>query len=155
MGDEVMTIGTAAQAAGVTTRTLRYYEQLGLLDPAERSPGGSRRYRLADVARVGRIRQLQDILGQDLAQIATVLAAEDRLEVLRAAYVSGDRRDQRRVLQEAILINDRLRAQVAQRRAALEVFAAELETKATRYRAEATRLAGDTAATAKRSTRRA
>jgi DNA-binding transcriptional MerR regulator len=115
-----LTIGEAASRAGVSTRTLRYYEQRGLLQPGPRSGGGARRYREADVARVARIRQLQVLLGDDLDHIGAVLAAEDRL-------ATGD------ILATDVEINDELRAQVARRRVALEAFSEELEGRARTY----------------------
>jgi len=135
MTAKTMSIGDAAEEAGVTTRTLRYYEQLGLLPPATRSVGGARRYTGADIERVARIRRLQDLLGQDLDQIRRVLVAEDRLAELRAEW-QGDASEERReeILTEATEINNELRAQVRARLAALSDFAEELEETAKRYR---------------------
>lgn len=116
-----LTIGEAAGRAGVSTRTLRYYEQRGLLRPGPRSVGGARRYLESDVARVARIRQLQELLGEDLDHIGAVLGAEDRL-------ASGDLS-----MVRDVEINDRLRDLVARRRAALDAFAEELEGRARRY----------------------
>jgi DNA-binding transcriptional MerR regulator len=130
MNGATMSIGDAAEEAGVTTRTLRYYEQLGLLT-ASRSVGGARRYTEADVERVARIRRLQDLLGHDLDQIRRVLAAEDRRAELRAEWNSDASVERRReLLTEAIEINNELRAQVKARLAALTAFADELEETA-------------------------
>ncbi|AEH10261.1 MULTISPECIES: MerR family transcriptional regulator [Protofrankia] len=52
-----MRIGELARAAGTTTRTLRYYEEQGLLSP-RRAPSGYRLYDSADVTRVDNIRKL-------------------------------------------------------------------------------------------------
>ena len=41
-----MRIGELAEAAGTTTKTLRFYEDQGLLPPAERTPGGYRDYKI-------------------------------------------------------------------------------------------------------------
>jgi DNA-binding transcriptional MerR regulator len=130
-----MSIGDAAEEARVTTRTLRYYEQLGLLPPPTRSVGGARRYTGADIERVARIRRLQDLLGHDLDEIRRVLVAEDRLAALRAEW-EGDASVARReeILTEATEINNELRAQVRARLAALGDFADELEETARRYR---------------------
>jgi DNA-binding transcriptional MerR regulator len=130
-----MSIGRAAEKAGVTARTLRYYEQLGLLAPSARSVGGARRYVEADIERVARIRQLQDLLGHDLDQIRRVLDADDRLAELRAEWrddATLGRREE--ILAEATEINTSLRAEVRARQAALAEFAAELEEKARTYR---------------------
>ena len=114
----LLTIGHAADQAGVTTRTLRYYEQLDLLTPAGRSVGGARRYSPADVERVARIRQLQDLLGHDLEQIRRVLLAEDRLAEMRAEWPAGaSPTRQQELLAEATDINNSLLAQVKARSA--------------------------------------
>src|SRR3954465_3204042 len=82
--DACYRIGEIAEAAGVSTRTLRYYEELGLLSPSGHSPGGARRYSDSDLARVLRIRELQDLVGFNLDEIKKIVAAEARLGELRA-----------------------------------------------------------------------
>lgn len=69
------TIGEIAGVAGVTVRTLRHYDQLGLLEPAERSHGGHRRYAVSDVQRLYRILALRR-LGFSLAEIGGLVDAE-------------------------------------------------------------------------------
>lgn len=127
-------IGRAAASAGVSTRTLRYYEELGLLAPSSRSGGGARRYSEADLARVGRIRDLQELLGRDLDDIKSVLDAEDRLGQLREEWADSPIQRRAEILAEATEINGQLRAQVRARQDALVAFASELETKARTYR---------------------
>ncbi len=56
-----LTVGEVAQRAGISVPTLRYYEQLGLLEPAERSESGYRMYGEREVERVrfiGRAKRL-------------------------------------------------------------------------------------------------
>jgi MerR family transcriptional regulator, copper efflux regulator len=43
-GTDLVSIGQLAEAAGVSSRTIRYYEQLGILPEPRRSPGGTRKY---------------------------------------------------------------------------------------------------------------
>ncbi|HET9731107.1 MAG TPA: MerR family transcriptional regulator [Acidimicrobiales bacterium] len=81
-------IGEAASRAGVSERALRYYQQIGLITPSASTPGGMRRYCAEDVDRVGRIRELQDLMGFNLDEIRTVLQAEDRIAGLRAEFRS-------------------------------------------------------------------
>jgi DNA-binding transcriptional MerR regulator len=72
MSGQRLRIGEAAARAAVSVRTLRYYEELGLLTPSAHSPGGARRYAEEDVARLARIRELKDLLGFDLDEVRTV-----------------------------------------------------------------------------------
>jgi DNA-binding transcriptional MerR regulator len=69
-------IGEVAAAAGVTTKTLRFYEQAGLLQPAERTPSGYRRYGPEVIDRVLFIRRSQ-AAGLTLAEIQTILTVRD------------------------------------------------------------------------------
>jgi DNA-binding transcriptional MerR regulator len=133
---EAVRIGEAAARAGVSTRTLRYYEELGLLPPSFHSPGGARRYSAEDVARLLRIRELQDLMGFDLDQIRTVLTSEDRLQRLRTEWLGGDLEPvrQREIVLEAIDINDELRREVRLKLARTKAFIDELEEKARKYR---------------------
>jgi len=135
-GDRLMTIGQAATAAGVTPRTLRYYEELGLLRPSGHSVRGARRYAEVDLARIARIRELQQLMGFNLEEINQILSAEDSLERIRGEYRSGKPTSRRRreLLAEAIEINDRLREQVRQKVSLIGGFLEELDAKAVRYR---------------------
>jgi DNA-binding transcriptional MerR regulator len=135
-GDRLVTIGQAATAAGVTPRTLRYYEELGLLRPSGHSVRGARRYAEVDLARIARIRELQQLMGFNLEEINQILSAEDSLERIRGEYRSGKPTSRRRpeLLAEAIEINDRLREQVRQKVSLIGGFLEELDAKAVRYR---------------------
>lgn len=67
-----MRIGEFAKRAGVTPRTVRYYESLGLLDPGEREGSGFRYYTEAELARLQKINDLKE-LGLSLEEIASVV----------------------------------------------------------------------------------
>ena len=79
-------IGEVAERTGVTQRTLRFYEEKGLLRPPSRMDGGFRLYSEDDVRRVEQIRKLQDLLGVTLADIKEIVDAGDVLRELRAQY---------------------------------------------------------------------
>jgi DNA-binding transcriptional MerR regulator len=131
---ELLRIGEVAERLGVSTRTLRYYEELHLLDPSGHSPGGSRRYSQADVERVLHIRELQQVFGFDLDRIRHMLEAEDRLAALRAEFRQGvEAGREAAILHECFDINDRLQQMVAEKIGALEGVMAELRAKAKRY----------------------
>ena len=71
-----MRIGEVAAATGTTTKTLRFYEQAGLLQAAERTSVGYRRYAPDVVERLHFIRRSQ-AAGLTLAQIRTILEIRD------------------------------------------------------------------------------
>ena len=71
-----MYIGQLAAAAGLTPRTLRYYERVGLLTPARRPVSGYRLYTAQDAQRLWFIRRAQG-LGLSLREIAAILAVRD------------------------------------------------------------------------------
>ena len=129
-GGPLLGIGAAAERAGVSERALRYYQQLGLLVPAC-TPGGLRRYSEDDLARVARIRELQNLLGLNLDEIAVVLRNEDRLAEIRLSYhdertSAGERR---RLTGECLILQEGLRATVEAKRVALDGFLADLDAR--------------------------
>jgi DNA-binding transcriptional MerR regulator len=128
-------IGEAAERAGVSARTLRYYEELGLLPPSARTPGGARRYTEPDIGRLAHIRELQELMGFNLDEIRSVVSAEDRLATLRQAYFSSTESPERQVeiLREAMVLNARLRERVEAKKAGLDRMLAQLESKHERY----------------------
>jgi DNA-binding transcriptional MerR regulator len=139
-------IGEAAAQAGVSTRTLRYYEELGLLVPSARSPGGARRYSIADVQRLHRIRQLQELMGFNLDEIGEILAAEDELQRLREEFRAGQPpHRQEEIVARALELNAQLRAQVKAKQTNLQTFLTDLEDKARRYQDFADSLRAPTA----------
>ena|SRR5688572_4563762 len=79
-------IGEVAERTGVTQRTLRFYEERGLLKPPSRMDGGFRLYSEDDVARVEQIKRLQSLLGLTLAEIKDMVEAEEVKEELRATF---------------------------------------------------------------------
>jgi MerR family transcriptional regulator, repressor of the yfmOP operon len=122
-------IGAAAARLGVSERALRYYQQLGLLTPSGRTPGGLRRYSAGDLARVERIRELQTLLGFNLDEIKGVLDTEDRLAVLREEYQSSRTGDARRreLLGEFLALREQLRETVQAKIDRLLGFRADLD----------------------------
>lgn len=71
-----MRIGALAAATGTTAKTLRFYEQAGLLDLPPRTPGGYRDYPPVATIRVAFIRTAQTA-GLSLAEVRGILAVRD------------------------------------------------------------------------------
>ncbi|MEM8534640.1 MAG: MerR family transcriptional regulator [Chloroflexota bacterium] len=69
---ETMRIGELAERAGVTPRTIRYYEQIGLLGPSERVGRGFRHYTEHELVRLQKIDALKQ-LGLSLEEIGSVI----------------------------------------------------------------------------------
>ena len=136
-GQALVSIGVAAEKAGVSQRALRYYQQRGLLVPEGCTPGGLRRYSEADLARVDRIRQLQTLLGLNLDEIAVVLRGEDRLAEIRLAYHDEDIScaERRELVRESLELQQDLRATVEAKRQGIEGFLRDLDTRIGKVRA--------------------
>ena len=79
-----MQIGEVAERTGVTQRTLRYWESIGLLPPAHRLEGGFRLYSESDLRRLEQIVELKRLLRISLAEIKQIVEAEDVLQQIRA-----------------------------------------------------------------------
>ena len=71
--DRPMKVGELARRSGVSVRTLHYYEEIGLLAPAEHTPTGHRLYAMEDVKRLQQIVSLRQ-LGLSMADIGACLA---------------------------------------------------------------------------------
>jgi MerR family transcriptional regulator, copper efflux regulator len=78
--DQLLRIGQLANQAGVSTRTVDYYTGLGLLTPAERSPGNFRLYDPAAIDRIALIRQLE-AAGVSLDDIAKALNSGTNVDI--------------------------------------------------------------------------
>jgi DNA-binding transcriptional MerR regulator len=81
------TIEQVAQRTGMTKRTLRYYEEMGLLPPTGRTEGNYRRYSNEDILLLKRIKELRDLLGFSLIDIRTLLDAENERGQIKLAYI--------------------------------------------------------------------
>ncbi|HTX07763.1 MAG TPA: MerR family transcriptional regulator [Solirubrobacteraceae bacterium] len=124
-------IGEVAEQTGTTPRTIRYYEEIGLLPgAADRAQGQHRVYTESDVERVHEIIRLRDLLGLSLDQLAVLLEAETaRAELRRELQHTEDPDEIRQLLERALgHIGTQLEL-VRGRRQALEQLEAELVAK--------------------------
>lgn len=85
MDRRYMQIGEVAERTSLTHRTLRFYEEKGLLDPPTRMDGGFRLYSEDDVQRIEHVLQLKLLLGFSLAEIKQMVDAETALGEIREA----------------------------------------------------------------------
>jgi DNA-binding transcriptional MerR regulator len=98
-------IGDVARLVGTTPRTIRYYEEIGLLPEAPARPSGQHRiYTEAEVERLREVMRLRDLLGVSLEELKTLLAAEEARAAVRAQLRREDVDPERRreLLTEAL-----------------------------------------------------
>jgi DNA-binding transcriptional MerR regulator len=104
----LLRIHEAAAEIGLTTRSIRYYEELGLLAPAARSEGDYRLYDQDDLERLRYIKGLRDDAGFSLAEIAQLLEDEAARARNRARFRrSHDPIERRAIVQDALARVDR------------------------------------------------
>jgi MerR family transcriptional regulator, repressor of the yfmOP operon len=126
---ESLRIGDVARLLGTTPRTIRYYEEIGLLPEAPARPSGQHRlYAQEEVERIQEVMRLKSLLGVTLEELRTLLTAEEaRAEVraqLRRDDVDAHRR--RELLAEALGHIDRQLELVHHRAAELAKLEHEL-----------------------------
>ena len=129
---EQLRIGDVARLVGTTPRTIRYYEEIGLLgEPAPRESGSHRTYTEADVERLKELMRLRDLLGVSLDELKTLLAAEEARAALRTELRRDDVEPQRRaeLLAEALGHIERQLELVRHRAAELDRLEGELSEK--------------------------
>ena len=136
-GERRLRIGDVARLVGTTPRTIRYYEEVGLLPETPARPSGRHRlYSEAEVERLREVMRLKDLLGVSLEELRTLLAAEEaRAEVraqLRREDVDPARR--RELLHEALGHLDRQLDLVRHRAAELARLQRELTETRKRVR---------------------
>jgi DNA-binding transcriptional MerR regulator len=140
-------IGDVAQVVGVTPRTIRYYEELGLLGEAEERAGRVKgRHRLfseADVERLGELLRLRDLLGLSLEELTQLAEAAQVRQCLRNQWAtSTDDTERARIIRAAIPQVERQRALIEARQQHLADFATELDSKLERMHALLSTLEG-------------
>lgn len=134
-GEAYLQIGEVAERTGVTQRTLRFYEEKGLLKPPTRMEGGFRLYSEEDVQRVERIKRLQTLLGFTLAEIKEMVEAEEVKLQLRQQYrQDADLADRRAKIEKAIEVTERQVAVIRQKMDALADMRNHLEERLSKYR---------------------
>jgi DNA-binding transcriptional MerR regulator len=119
----LLRIQDVAAETGLTTRAIRYYEEMGLLEPAARSDGAYRLFDASDLERLRFIRSLRDDAGFSLAQIGQLLEDEAARERNRLRFrTTGDKTERRALLRDAMARVDRQIATLETKRARLDAM---------------------------------
>lgn len=123
-GEPLLRIQEVADQVGLTARSIRYYEEVGLMTPA-RSIGSYRLYDDEDIARLQFIKGLRDDAGFSLAEIGQLLEDENARATIGARFRdSTDLKERRALLAEGI---GRIDRQVATLRAKIDRLQAMIE----------------------------
>jgi DNA-binding transcriptional MerR regulator len=138
-------IGEVARLVDTTPRTIRYYEEIGLLPPGrEREAGRHRLYSPADVERLREALRLRALLGVSLEGLKELLEAEEARGALRNEWHHGNPDDARRleILRQAVGHVEHQLELLAARRAEIARLERELSTKRDGLRARIADLDG-------------
>ena len=126
----LLRIQEVASELSVTTRSIRYYEEIGLLKPAARTEGAYRLFDADDIERLRFIKGLRDDAGFSLAEIATLLEDEAARNRSRQAFRATDDPDERRaIIADARARIDRQIESLRGKIQRLEAMVAEAETR--------------------------
>lgn len=140
----LLRIQEAAAATGLTPRSIRYYEEMGLLRPAARSRGAYRLYDDSDVERLRFIRDLRDDAGFSLAEIGVLLEDEEvRIRDRERFRASADSSEKRAIVRDLIARADRQVATLAEKAVRLGAMIEAAEARRDHLRAHLAELEGD------------
>jgi DNA-binding transcriptional MerR regulator len=132
--ERFLRIDEVARRTNMTKRTLRYYEELQLLDPAQRSEGNYRLYSEADVRTLEHIKQMRDLLGLELKEIREMVAAELERDRLRERWqVDSDPAWRLHALDEVEAVAQRELALLEEKMVGLEHMRQSLRERLERY----------------------
>lgn len=144
--EPLLRIQEVAAETGLTPRSIRYYEELGLLTPCARSEGDYRLYDPSDLERLRFIKGLRDDAGFSLAEIAQLLedeAARRRANERFRESIDADER--REAVLDTIARVDRQIATLRRKGERIAAMIAEAESRAEHLRAHLAELDGASA----------
>jgi len=131
--NSLLRIHEAAAEVGLTPRSVRYYEEIGLLTPAARSEGDYRLYDDTDLERLRFIKGLRDDAGFSLAEIARLLEDEAARERGHAAFhATTDPAERARILRDRLVRYDHQIEMLRTKIDRLEAMVDEAEARRTR-----------------------
>jgi DNA-binding transcriptional MerR regulator len=126
----VIRIGEVAERVGVTPRTIRYYEEIGLLGGGVRPKGSHRLYDEGDVERLAELKRMRDLLNLSLDELRQLVEAEGARAALRRQFDSTESNAERlRIVEAALPHVDTQLELVRRRRQELERLETELVDK--------------------------
>ena len=133
-GEQYYRIGEVAERTGLTQRTLRFYEERGLLPPPVRMESGFRLYTEEDIQRIQLVRQLQEMLGFSLSEIKEMVEAEEVRTSLRASFRDMPPAERQAKVRHAIDVTEAQLRLITQKIEKLNEMREQWEQKLQHYR---------------------
>ncbi|SFJ22113.1 DNA-binding transcriptional regulator, MerR family [Paenibacillus sp. UNC496MF] len=125
---ETFKIDEVAKACGLTKRTIRYYEELGLIPPPERSEGGIRLYARKHIERLKQLINARDVLGFSLQELLEFVAVHENLDERKQTYRKTEEREEKlRQLRGIQATIDQQLGMIDQKLARMAEFRGEIE----------------------------
>ncbi len=121
----LLRIQEVSAETGLTPRSIRYYEEVGLLAPVARSGGAYRLYDADDLSRLRFIAALRMDAGFSLAEIGQLLEDEQARARNRVRFLQGDGAEQRAAMSDALARIDRQIQTLERKRARLDEMLAD------------------------------
>lgn len=108
--DELLKIDDVAQQSGLSKRTIRYYEEIGILPSPERSEGGTRLYRQEHVEFLNRIITAKEILGFTLQELRQFISLTNMLEIQKEEYkkVSNPKERRGKITESLVILDNQI-----------------------------------------------
>lgn len=131
---QLLRIGELARLVGTTARTIRYYEEQGLLPRvADRAAGKHRLYDEQDAERLKELLRMRNLLGVPLEELRELVAVDDERAVLRDELRrTRSAAERRRILRRLDALAERQLAAVERRAEELDVLREEIEARRAR-----------------------
>lgn len=143
MEGSYMQIGQVAERMGLTQRTLRFYEEKGLLDPPTRMEGGFRLYSEEEIQRIEHIVQLKQLLGFTLTDIKEMIEAEEAITALKVQYKELSQEQKEEALRRAIKVVETQRDLIEQKMEKLSQMRSFWQEKLDRYKMRLREISGE------------
>ncbi|CAN7454051.1 MULTISPECIES: MerR family transcriptional regulator [unclassified Paenibacillus] len=121
-------IDDVAKESGLTKRTIRYYEEIGVLFPPERSEGGMRLYTRKHIERLSQIVNARDVLGFSLMEIQDFVAIREKMDEQKQVYWKTEAAEEKlSQLREMKVMVDKQMDMVDQKLSKMAEFRKEIE----------------------------
>jgi MerR family transcriptional regulator, repressor of the yfmOP operon len=125
-------IDDVARETGLTKRTIRYYEEIGLIQPPDRTDGGTRLYTQEEINKLKRVVIAKDVLGFSLQELQYFISLNESIEQKRNEYRASQDENKLQELKELSLNVHKQIELINMKMEKMQIFKKELEDLYTR-----------------------